>query len=537
MARQRQLLAIVVTGMVLLSGCTGWGSDGPVDEDDADPAQTDDLEEADDTANESSDSTAETSDDSESNSDDDSERDRDQERSSERESETNTATNTDGESNAVNGDSDAATPSSGDETPTNGGDQDKSTDETSQTRGGDSQSDDSENETDSDELETHELTVTVTDPDGDPVGYAGVSVIDSKSGEYAADGYTDKSGEVTFELVDGSYELHIGDRQIPYVADEVPRLDIDGEDATCTVELQPADDDKSESDTATGVVKVVDQNGEPVANEPVDLLWDDYHEEEYTTDENGEVVLEYETDNALDPVTVYVRDQSESMTIQPDSEAGVQQIEFQVNTEEYDDTATGIVRVVNDDGEPIEGEPVTITPPGSVTESAKYVEHTNEDGEVRIELAAGDPTDVVLYRAEVRDEEKSLAIMSDEHVGVQEVEFNPTDRMYALKAVITVVDEDGDPIEGEPVEARHGLVNDEWEVVGETDENGEIVLVGGSSEPSDVVAQEVRVRDQTITTFLESDRRTEEIVINTTETENETADNESAQNETTAAAT
>lgn len=180
---------------------------------------------------------------------------------------------------------------------------------------------------------------------------------------------------------------------------------------------------------------------------------------------------------------------------------------------------------MDDDGEPIAGERVTLTPPATVQESAKEQRVTNDDGEVVIELAAGEPEDVVSYGVEVRGEEKSLAIMSDEHAGVQEVEFNPTDRMYLFETVIQVVDENGDPVEGVEVEARNNLYppDDDWKVVGETDEHGEVVLTGGSSIPSDVTLNDVRVRDRTITTSVEYERKVETIEIETNENENGTA--------------
>lgn len=91
--------------------------------------------------------------------------------------------------------------------------------------------------------------------------------------------------------------------------------------------------------------------------------------------------------------------------------------------DEDDRTATGIVTVIDQDGEPVEGEPVEIWPPGTVEQEATETRETNADGEVVIELLAGDPTDVAMHRIVVREQEQRLGIMSDEHQGIQEVVF------------------------------------------------------------------------------------------------------------------
>lgn len=88
-----------------------------------------------------------------------------------------------------------------------------------------------------------------------------------------------------------------------------------------------------------------------------------------------------------------------------------------------DDTATGIVRVIDQDGDPVEGETVTLWPPGTVEEETTETRETNADGEVVIELGAGEPEDVVMYEIVVRNQSRMLGIMSDEHAGVQEAVF------------------------------------------------------------------------------------------------------------------
>ena len=117
-------------------------------------------------------------------------------------------------------------------------------------------------------------------------------------------------------------------------------------------------------------------------------------------------------------------------------------------------TATGVVTVVDEDGEPVEGEPVTIAPPGTVEDEAKETRETDANGQVRIEFLAGDPSDVVMHTIEVRDQEKLLGIMADEHHGVQEVMFTVgTESKNSL--TVNVEDaETGDAVDGE-VTIRH----------------------------------------------------------------------------------
>lgn len=78
---------------------------------------------------------------------------------------------------------------------------------------------------------------------------------------------------------------------------------------------------------------------------------------------------------------------------------------------------------------------------------------------------------------------------------------------YTFEVTLTVVDEDGDPVEGELVERRTvGRVD--WIEVGRTDENGEIVLTSGSSLPDNATMVEVRVREQTITISIGPEEHT-----------------------------
>lgn len=372
----------------------------------------------------------------------------------------------------------------------------------------------------------HTLTVDTGEP--------GVDVtLTGPAADEAETKTTGDDGCVEFEALPGDYSVtadgyESADVTVPVEYEPVP------------VELTPKTID---TPTHTLTVTVTDATGDPVENASVSVVTYDGGADvaDGTTDENGEVIFDLEDGSYELAVSAdELMQPSDQRLVEINGEDTTAEVQLQ-ETGGGDDTATGIVRVVNSNGDPIEGEPVKITPPATVTERATEIEYTDENGEVVIELAAGEPTDVVMYGVEVRGEKQTLAIMSDEHVGVQVVEFQPTDRMYLFETVIYVTDENGDPVEGVPVEARHGMLGDdpanEWELVGETDENGEVVLTGGSSIPDDVIEKEVRVGDQEpFTTYVEADKRVEKVTINQSDdpAENGAANNETA-NETDAA--
>ncbi len=129
-------------------------------------------------------------------------------------------------------------------------------------------------------------------------------------------------------------------------------------------------------------------------------------------DEHVELVFAV-LDQAFDPVghVVVIGDRPRSLLLQ-----------F-LRTAQPRNRATGIVRVVDQNGDPVEGEPVTLWPPGTVEEEATETHETNADGVVVIELSGFEPTDVASFDVEVRDQEQTLGIMSDVHQGVQEAVF------------------------------------------------------------------------------------------------------------------
>ncbi|WP_336344121.1 lamin tail domain-containing protein [Halalkalicoccus ordinarius] len=205
-------------------------------------------------------------------------------------------------------------------------------------------------------------------------------------------------------------------------SDEIALLDPDGNTVVSTAgsgESDPGDGGDESERTLT--ITVVDENDESVEGANVSVVTSDGGEEVASgeTDSDGTVTFDVEsgeydvivehddvTGPAATPATVDDTDPEVSVTL-----------------DMSDDTATGIVRVVDQNDDPVEGEPVTLWPPGTVDEEATETRETNADGEVVIELLAGEPEDVVMFETVVRNQSKTLGIMSDEHAGVQEVVF------------------------------------------------------------------------------------------------------------------
>ena len=221
--------------------------------------------------------------------------------------------------------------------------------------------------------------------------------------------------------------------------------DQDGDDS----DAGDGDDESDDMYEYSLTVEVV-EDGEPVEGEPVRIAVHGEEFEEYETDENGEVTISFENSSPDEAIAHDVQVRNETRYVHV--EQGEQRETFDVT--ETPNTATGIIRVVDENGDPVEGEPVTLSPPGTVDDEAKETRHTDENGEVVIELVAGEPTDVVLYGVEVRREEKRLGIMSDEHQGVQEVTFTVgTESEHSL--TVNVEDaETGDAVDDE-VTIRH----------------------------------------------------------------------------------
>ena len=460
--RTRQFLAIALVAVMTLSaGCAGWGTDGPAEDEDTGPSGVNETNESEDNetseTNETDASAAEdpgddadasdgggdggtdtdTSDDADdseaSDSDDTSDQDTDDidagDDTSDDGDDTDDSDADDGDTGTDSGDSDDS-----DDDDTDAGDGDDS--ETDQ-EPEDSEQDD--RKTDDTETETHTLTVRVTGPDNEPVEDVGLDVVTYQEGDHVASETTDEDGEAKFELAERDYEILVDHDTTDLIDFGTHPVAVD-EDKEYLLRLsaEPGDGDAK-------------------------LTCDDFatHEE----------------------AQAYYEENPEERSHLDDDDDG-EACEALKNGERPG-IATGVVSVVDEDGEPVVDEEVLLSPPGTVEPEEKVMRRTDENGEVVIELGAGDPSDVVMYDVEVRDQEQRLGIMSDEHHGVQEVEF-VVDRAAEPGPghSLTINVEDGttgDAVEAEVTITEAGTTNSQTAMA----ENGSVTFKG--IEPGDYV--------------------------------------------------
>ena len=451
----KKLLAIALVAVMMASaGCTGWGTDGPAD---SEPNQSDDSNASDDleeTQNETNTSDSEDNSDGDTNAGDgttDSDATPDDSDSSSGDS---SSRQSDGDSGAEDSEGDGSSASDSESQSGSDSDQkdskesddskhgdDKDGQKDSDTSDGSDGDDGGDGDNTTDEPETSTLTVTVTDHTGDPVTNETVHIVTYSGGANVASGTTDENGEVQFELEDGDYEVGVSAPDKGLLQPSDNRLvTIDGEDVDYTVELQPA------GGTNELTVTVENHNGEPVENASVSVATADGGEEvaSGTTDADGIVTFDVE-DGEYDISADH--EEARGGTVSRIAVDGDTEDTLTLDTSEG--LATGIVKVVDQNGDPVEGEEVTLWPPGAVDEEATETRETDENGEVRIELLAGDPSDVVMFDVEVRGQIQTLAIMADAYTGVQEVVFEVDDSEPETTITVDVVDDEtGEPIDG-----------------------------------------------------------------------------------------
>lgn len=230
---------------------------------------------------------------------------------------------------------------------------------------------------------------------------------------------TDEDGTADFDVLPGTYS-------VTAEGYEPAEVQVPGEKHPDDVELTPTDGDGDgdEYPTATGIIRVVDQDGDPIEGETVITFNEGAGETRYETDENGEVVIELAAGEPTDVVryNVYVRDQVGSIVIMSDEYTGTQEEEFVVETGPHVHPATATIHITDRDGNPLEREFVTIW----TEEAGEYTRITDENGELSIETTVVGPDDSVEYRAYARDleeQETIIAVRSDEHHGVQTVDL------------------------------------------------------------------------------------------------------------------
>lgn len=316
-SKRHALLTVLVCLTVLLAGCSGWGTDGPADED-AESNGSDELEEADAEADDDG------SDDVGADGTDDDDTD-DADADDGEPPESGTEDDSGGESDANGGDDGSA-----DE-----GDVEES-DEADEADEGDGNGTDADegdtDDSDADEADEGEdanddgstLTVEATDVvTGEPVDADLITL------EQDGETVEEASGEsATFAgLEDGEYDLELHDSFGDWAYGDT--ITIDGEDATHVAEI-----DQGHTYWPGVEVTIVDGDGEPVEGETVLI-----NGEEFVTGPDGTAEEEIES-SYTDEREFVVEYGEQGETVQVDWESwdnGLETVTFETNSEDADD--------------------------------------------------------------------------------------------------------------------------------------------------------------------------------------------------------
>lgn len=315
---------------------------------------------------------------------------------------------------------------------------------------------------DTEEPETHTLTVQVNDADGNPVEGADVSVTVGDSGAPVADGTTDENGQVEFEVENGDYEIMVSDTEDAQSSAN-RGTQVRGEDTEYTVNLFDPDDNMH---TYSATVQVVDEDGNPLTNERVEVSSPPGEEPvEYITDENGEFRIEFQNSSEDDVVQheVVVRDTSETIHV----ERGEQHEQITVSTDVERQTHT--LTVNSGEIYPVEGVDVTIE---RHADGATTTKTTDEEGQTTFNVYPGDYT-VTGVDEQGQTYTEEVTVDGDESVLLPHEVPTPPE----ITTTITVVDQDGNPVEGVTIEAMTSLPPQGADVYIQsepTDENGEV---------------------------------------------------------------
>lgn len=191
---------------------------------------------------------------------------------------------------------------------------------------GDSSGGDDGNDTDVGPA-THELKVTVTNHNGDPVEGASVSIVTYDGGEDVASGTTNSDGVATFDVPNGSYEAVVTTEDDELLQPSDQRLvDVNGEDASLDVQMQSSGDNGGGEETHTLTVyadsavtlESTDEDGMNETKEPTDgvvtfevpaggytLAADGYHRADVlSVEEDTEITLQDTSGATMDVVVV-----------------------------------------------------------------------------------------------------------------------------------------------------------------------------------------------------------------------------------------
>ena len=206
--------------------------------------------------------------------------------------------------------------------------------------------------------------------------------------------------------------------------------------------------------------------------------------EEYITDENGEFTIEFENSSETDAVQheVVVRDTSEIIHV----ERGVQHEQITVSSDTERETHTLTVSAGESYG--VEGVEVTLE---RHADGATTTKTTNSDGQATFEVYPGDYT---VTGVDPRGEEESVdvTVPDQQQVALVDMAAPAPDK---VETTLTVVDQDGNPVEGVTIEGMTSIPPHSADVYFEsepTDENGEVTvtLFEGQSYGSLVVQDE-----------------------------------------------
>lgn len=403
----RQILLIVAICLsVVLAGCTGWGTDGPVDDNDPELEESGDLE---DTQSESADSGGDTT-----------------------ASNANTEDGGDGP-NADTTDSDAVSNGDSTDSDNNGAsDSEDSTkgeqDDPSSVRGGDSEDDSSSDG--SDQGSSENTDSTSADSDGNETNSSSGSDIDSNIATDNSNPDIDSNSESNESSADDEESTDSG---------SISNSDNNEEDTDNASDDTPTDSESSDDSSST-----TDDEQEQDSDD--DLSEDGSDEErDYTEDGIGD------NDNSPYQTTVLVTDA--------------------------------------ETGEPIEGATVNYPSGTAQTDANGAVEFEQGYGEYVVNVEADG--------YESRTKVFAVADGGSHEVPVELEPDNSASEMVEQTAVVTVVDGDGNPIEGKLVEAGAPEIEPTQKTY--TDSNGEAVVTSVTSDPTDSTMLEVTVDDQTVT--------------------------------------
>lgn len=467
--------------MVMTAGCAGWGTDGPPDPDE----ETDSNGEAqtnEDSENEGSDSDTdgtsdggeeeemEAPDDTSSTSEDETGA-RDSPESSDTASDTSQS---DGSGLDESTDETGATENSDSQTDTDSseGDSDDtgtapesdesdsdSSDSPDESDGeGSSDEDDSQDDTEEDEYE-YSLTVTVLEENGDPVEGESVYIGNAHTLGDEEEYVTDENGEIHFSYT-GPTENEYQDFNII----------VNGQETVATVYEGQNEETIQLGDTSmylySATVQVVDEDGNPIPNELVEIGTPGEGLNEYTTNEDGVVVIRFENSAPGDAVEQEVQVRGESHYIHV--ERGLQTERITVGDEERE---THELTVHAGEQVGVEGVDVTI----ERWDGATTTKTTDEDGTATFDVYAGAYT---VTGVDPRGEEQSVdvTVPDQQEVLLDSMAYPAPDE---VETTLTVVDQNGDPVEGVTVEAMTSIPPHYADVYIQsepTDENGEVAV-------------------------------------------------------------